>query len=53
MKDEKEYSETYLKAINNQLVAILNYAVKYYDLKDNPCHKAGTMGKKNADEMLF
>ncbi|MDS0526086.1 site-specific integrase [Clostridium sp. SHJSY1] len=53
MKDDKGYSETYLKSINNQLVAIFNYAVKYYNLKENPCHKAGGMGKKNADEMLF
>jgi integrase len=41
------------KFINNQLVAIFNYAVKYYGLKENPCHKAGGMGKKKADEMLF
>ena len=27
--------------------------VKYYALKENPCHKAGSMGKKHADEMLF
>ncbi|MDF2819883.1 MAG: Integrase [Clostridiales bacterium] len=47
------YAETYLKTINNQLIAIFNYAVRYYDLKENPCHKAGSMGKKNADEMLF
>lgn len=47
------YSETYLKTVNNQIVAILNYAVRYYGLKENPCHKAGSMGKKNADEMLF
>lgn len=46
-----KYAGTYLKTINNQLVAVFNYAVKYYDLKDNPCHKAGGMGKKNADEM--
>lgn len=54
-KDDKgkPYSQTYLKTINNQLVAIFNYAVKYYDLKVNPCHKAGTIGKKNADEMHF
>ena len=37
----------------NQLTAIFNYAVKYYGLKENPCHKAGSMGKKKADEMLF
>ena len=49
----KSYSQTYLKCINNQLTAIFNYAVKYYGLKENPCHKAGSMGKKHADEMLF
>lgn len=47
----KPYSQTYLKTINNQLSAIFNYAVRYYDLKENPCVKAGSMGKKNADEM--
>ena len=47
------YSPTYLKYINNQLTAIFNYAVKYYGLKENPCHKAGTIGKKKAEEMLF
>jgi integrase len=47
------YSETYLKTINNQLSAILNYAVKYYGLRENPCHKSGSMGKKHAKEMLF
>ena len=30
------YSPTYLKTINNQLSAIFNYAVRYYDLKNNP-----------------
>ena len=29
----KPYSQTYLKAINNQLTAMFNYAVKYYDLR--------------------
>ena len=49
----KPYSQTYLKTINNQITAIFNYAVKYYGLKENPCHKAGSRGKKNADEMEF
>ncbi len=53
INDSNNYSETYIKTINNQLVAIFNYAVTYYDLKGNPCHKAGTIGKKNADEMQF
>lgn len=51
--NNKSYSETYLKSINNQLTAIFNYAMKYYDLKENPCRKAGSMGKKHADEMSF
>ena len=47
------YSPTYLKTINNQLSAIFNYAVRYYDLKSNPCAKAGSMGEKESTEMQF
>ena len=43
------YSQTYLKTINNQLAAIFNYAERYYDLKTNPCRKAGSMGKSDAE----
>jgi integrase len=50
---KEDYAETYLKTINNQLNALFNYAVKYYDLKSNPCKKAGSMGKSNAEEMNF
>lgn len=48
---QQNFSQTYLKTINNQLSAIFNYAVRYYELKDNPCRKAGSMGKAKADEM--
>ena len=47
------YSPTYLKTINNQLSAIFNYAIRYYDLKSNPCAKDGSMGKSKAEEMDF
>ena len=47
------YSQTYLKTINNQLNAIFNYAVRYYDLSKNPCMQAGSMGKGKAEEMQF
>lgn len=47
----KGYSQTYLKTINNQLSAILNYAVKYYKLQSNPCKATGSIGKGKADEM--
>ena len=47
------YAPTYLKTINNQLAALFNYAVRYYDLPNTPCRKAGSMGKGKADEMNF
>lgn len=47
------YAPTYLKSINNQLAALFNYAVRYYDLKDNPCRKAGSIGKSKADDREF
>ena len=46
----KGFKPTYLKTINNQLSAILNYAVNFYELRSNPCKKAGSMGKSKADE---
>ena len=49
----KGYSPTYLKIIHNQLSAIFNHAVRYYDLKSNPAAKAGHMGEKEGAEMLF
>lgn len=52
-KDGRPYSATYLRTINNQLAAIMNYAVRYYGLRENPCRKAGTIGKDHADEMVF
>jgi len=49
----KGYSDTYLKTIHNQLSAILNHAVRHYDLKTNVASKVGPIGKKEAKEMLF
>lgn len=54
-RDEKKqpYSPTYLKGIHNQLVAILNHAVRHYGLKSNPASKVGYIGSKEAEEMQF
>lgn len=52
-KTGKGYSQTYLRTINSALSAIMNYAVKYYDLKENPVKKAGCIGLNNATEMEF
>lgn len=51
--DGKGYSPTYLRSIHNQLSAIFNHAVKYYDLPKNPCKATRKMGKSKAKEMLF
>lgn len=52
-KDGNKLSPTYLKTIHNQLSAIFNHAVRYYELKSNPAMKAGNMGKENSKEMMF
>ena len=49
----KPYSQTYLKTLHNQLSAIFNHAVRYYELRSNPAAKAGNMGSEEHKEMLF
>lgn len=51
--DGKPYSQTYLRTLHNQLSAIFNHAVRFYDLKSNPVAKVGSIGKKKSDEMKF
>lgn len=51
-KGEK-YSQTYLRTIHAQLSSVLNHACKYYNLKTNVARDVGTMGEKEASEMLF
>lgn len=50
--DGKGYTETYLRTINNQLTALFNHAVKYYDLPKNPCYSQKKMGKPNMEMEL-
>ena len=52
-KNGKPYSETYLKTVHNQISAIFNHAVRFYNLPSNPAAKAGSIGVKNAKEMNF
>lgn len=54
-RDEKRkpYSQTYLKTLHNQLSAIFNHAVRYYDLRSNPAAKAGSMGDKEGGNISF
>ncbi len=54
-RDEKgtPYSPVYLKTLHNQLSAIFNHAVKYYNLRENPAAKVGNMGKAKNKEKEF
>ena len=52
-ENDQPYSPGYLKTIHNQLSAIFNHAVRYYDLPSNPAAKAGNMGREKHREMLF
>lgn len=52
-EDGKSYSQAYLATLHAQLSAIFNYAVKFYDLKNNPAKVAGGMGSKKGGNMMF
>lgn len=52
-EENKPYSSSYLKTLHNQLSAIFNYTVRFYDLRSNPAAKAGNMGSEERKEMLF
>ena len=52
-KNDRGYSSTYLRTIQNQLNAIFNHACNYYELPKNPCRKIKKMGRAKASEMQF
>lgn len=49
----KAYSQTYLRAIQNEFYAVMNHAEMYYKLENNPCRKVRKMGKNRSKEMQF
>lgn len=50
-KTGKPYTDTYLRTVNNQAVAIFNHAERFYGLSPNPFKKAPRIGSKIASEM--
>lgn len=48
--DGKHYSATYLRTINNQLSAILNYAITYHNLPSNPVLQIERIGTKQPEQ---
>lgn len=49
----KGFKPTYQKTLNEQLNMLFNFAVKYYNLKSNPCKAAGMIGQSKAGQMDF
>ena len=47
---KRNYKPTYLRTINKELVAIFNFAVKFYSLGSNPCTIAGNIGNKKPEK---
>lgn len=52
-KTGKPFSKSYLKTLHNQLSAIFNHAVRFYQLKENPAAKVGNMGTEKEIKMNF
>ena len=53
IKSNQNFSQNYLKTLHNQLSAIFNFAVRFYNLNKNPARQVGNMGKEENKEMLF
>ena len=49
-KNGEPYSDTYLRSMNNQLSAIMNFAVSYHKLPFNPVLRTDRMGLKNPED---
>lgn len=47
------YLPTYLKYIQSQLSSIFNFGIRYYNLKENPCVRAGSLGSTKTKEITF
>lgn len=52
-KKGEPFSQVYLKTLHNQLSAIFNHAVQFYDMPSNPARKAGCMGSENGVKREF
>jgi len=50
---KQDFRPTYLRSLHSRLSAIFNHAVRFYDLPQNPCQKAGVMGSKKPETIDF
>lgn len=52
-KSGEPFKKSYLKTVHNQLSAMINHAVRYYDLQKNPAAIVGNMGNDKEIKMNF
>ena len=50
---QQGYKPSYQRNLHQNLSAIFNYAVNFFGLKENPCKKAGSIGKSKPEEFEF
>ena len=49
----KDFLESYLRMIQNQLTSLFSYASRIYDLNNNPCKKVKRMGSSDSRSLDF
>lgn len=49
----KHYTKSYLKTVHNQLSAIFNHAIRFYQMKENPAAIVGNMGTAKGIRMKY
>lgn len=53
IKEKNDFSESYLRMLQNQVTAIFIHASKIYCLKDNPCKRVKKMGRSDDRSLTF
>lgn len=53
IKEKKEFSQSYLRMIQNQVTAIFSHAQKIYGLENNPCKSVKKMGRSDDRSLDF
>jgi len=53
IKGSKDYSQSYLRMIQNQMSALFNHASKIYGLHNNPCKVVKKMGRSDDRSLDF
>lgn len=49
----QNYSQYYQRNLHECLSIIMNFAVSYFGLKENPCHKSGPIGKRKSNNIGY